>query len=690
MEKTAVDIRLTENTDTAIFGRLLLAACLCVAVVRLVYLESINLQPTGKVFDFTDTVFSLTASGILVLLFVVWFVAAIWSRRFQYRPAAMELGVGVFLTAAVIAITAASNKRLAINTAVTTIAPMLTAIVLVQILSTRFRIRLLFRLITILAVISALYSATQLFFSNNILITQYENNPGSVLNSIGITANSFQHMLFEHSLYSRDVRSFFITGNSAGSFALLSLFLAAALFIEDFKNFKTGSVKLRRLLVSGVIIAACLFGLIASKSKGAMAATIISLLMFFLCFQFYDWLKKHKKIVLLACLLLMLLVAAGIVLYGLHHGTLPGGISMFVRWQYWQASIEMFADHPLTGVGPGNFAGYYPAYKTAAAVETIADPHNFLLSILAQYGPAGLIGFLLAACVPLANGIFNRPSTSGNSKDRFDDASLLLVCFAIVGFLIHNCIDFAIFEPGLAMVFWMIIASLVALGNQRSERSFPIVKPGILTRAMVTTAALLIIIAYLNYIFIPPVKAALKIKLAGQYTTQPHTLLAQAAEDDKLDPAALTINGRLYMHQYNQKNSRQIQLLENVADCFTGAIARDEADYKNYEKLSITCNMLADVADPKQKTNWRNKAFDSALAAIKRYPGCARLRITAAKTAEHLNKTTTAIEHYKKAIEIEDAYRTQFKKMYPGKKVFSRLGKENYNSAKNKLKQLPQ
>ena len=32
MEKTAVDISLTENTDTGIMARLLLAACLCVAV----------------------------------------------------------------------------------------------------------------------------------------------------------------------------------------------------------------------------------------------------------------------------------------------------------------------------------------------------------------------------------------------------------------------------------------------------------------------------------------------------------------------------------------------------------------------------------------------------------------------------------------------------------------------------------
>jgi O-antigen ligase len=74
---------------------------------------------------------------------------------------------------------------------------------------------------------------------------------------------------------------------------------------------------------------------------------------------------------------------------------------MLVRWQYWQASAKMFADHPLTGVGPGNFASFYTRYKPAAALESVADPHNFPLSILTQYGPLGLIGFLVMIFIPL-------------------------------------------------------------------------------------------------------------------------------------------------------------------------------------------------------------------------------------------------------------------------------------------------
>ena len=79
---------------------------------------------------------------------------------------------------------------------------------------------------------------------------------------------------------------------------------------------------------------------------------------------------------------------------------------MLVRWQYWQASAKMYADHFLTGVGPGNFAYFYPRYKLPAALETVTDPHNFLLTILTQFGPLGLVGFLALIFVPLWKIIF--------------------------------------------------------------------------------------------------------------------------------------------------------------------------------------------------------------------------------------------------------------------------------------------
>ncbi|MCJ7692073.1 MAG: hypothetical protein MUO22_01490, partial [Sedimentisphaerales bacterium] len=59
-----------------------------------------------------------------------------------------------------------------------------------------------------------------------------------------------------------------------------------------------------------------------------------------------------------------------------------------------------------------------------------------------------------------------------------------------------------------------------------------------------------------------------------------------------------------------------------------------------------------------------------------------------AQIAEKLNETDIALAQYKKAIEIEDAYRNQFRIMYPDRKVFSRLGELKYQNAKQKITQL--
>ena len=50
----------------------------------------------------------------------------------------------------------------------------------------------------------------------------------------------------------------------------------------------------------------------------------------------------------------------------------------------------MIADHPLFGIGPGQFQQFYARYKLPEASETIADPHNFLLEIWSTAGTPAL------------------------------------------------------------------------------------------------------------------------------------------------------------------------------------------------------------------------------------------------------------------------------------------------------------
>jgi tetratricopeptide (TPR) repeat protein len=205
---------------------------------------------------------------------------------------------------------------------------------------------------------------------------------------------------------------------------------------------------------------------------------------------------------------------------------------------------------------------------------------------------------------------------------------------------------------------------------------------------IVFAAGAVLIWGYFDYAFIPIVKVSAKVQRAMRESERAHRLLEQAAESDKLDGTALRLNGKLYLQQYIESGYREPRLLEKAQECYLGAAGRNEADYKNYENLSTVYNLLADRVSGEEKMVRLNKAFASIERAVELYPGLGRLRLALAKLSEQLGKLEYAGEQYQKAIEIEDAYREQFRMMYPGRKIFSRLGEDNYNFALKQIEKL--
>lgn len=64
------------------------------------------------------------------------------------------------------------------------------------------------------------------------------------------------------------------------------------------------------------------------------------------------------------------------------------------RLQFWHIALKAFREHPLGGVGFGNFPLYYQINLPPGAIETYAPhAHNLLLHLLAEGGLLGLAGF---------------------------------------------------------------------------------------------------------------------------------------------------------------------------------------------------------------------------------------------------------------------------------------------------------
>ncbi|MCJ7778529.1 MAG: O-antigen ligase family protein [Sedimentisphaerales bacterium] len=750
----------------------LLALCLCVLALRATFTEGPAAITTSLPGNIGDTAYSISLSAVLIFCCIFYFLWSFPAKRgLFYRVTGIELGLFVFCIACVASGLVAADKRLAVTSAITLLAGPFMAVFLVQLLDRHSTIGLVLCVIAALGTVTTSESVYQLLVTNQATIEQYEQAPQSLLEPLGIEPGSFQQFLFEHRLYTGGARGFFTTRNSAGCFSLMAVFAAFTLLINklNWKNpaINRGAKYLApqsfdlaqacpeqsrgdRFIGGFLVLTVVILGLILTKSKGSIISLLFAVLLLLIYHFFADRLKAHKKAVLAAGVLLF---AAGISLaasYGLKYGRLPGGVGMLVRWQYWHASAKMYAEHPLAGVGPGNFTHFYPRYKEASALESVADPHNFLLSVLTQYGPIGLVGFLFMILMPLWRAIFPAHIKDEGQRTMDDGrvpaivsltivstvlllvrpvimpmppadtmelwifmavtmyvtpvavfiASSWLLCTAfskntkyfipilfcvVLGVLLNNLIDYAIFEPGIYTAFWAIIACLIAADSQCNPRPVVVLRPGFYAKVMAAAAGIVILGAFVLFAWRPVCKSTAKIRqaqlaLSAGHLQQAHDLLSKAAEYNPLDQTALNIAGRLYMQSAQTENSVEgTKLLKKAEQCFLQAIGRNKADFKNYEKLASVYELLGQT----------QKAYQWCRRALQLYPGLDRLNFKLAHLAEQLGHSDIALVYYSRTIEIEDSYRRQFKMIYPDRKeIISRLGEEKYQYAIKRVKEL--
>jgi len=725
---------------------------LCIIALRLSFTENSAIESFSLEGIFYDNFLSICISCILLLSSVIWFVVLSQGRNRSYKHTGIECGAFLFVIAAVISTYFASNRRAAMNDSLTILAVIISAIALVQLLDCETRRRTLLFVIIAMGVANVYQCLDQFVSANKMMIEQYKAEPEYQLERLGIESGSFQQMLYEHRLYSRDVKGFFSTSNSAGCFFNLAIFSALAVFGPGFKQFRKKPLK---IILPIVILLVLFFGLLLTASKGALLSFILASFILLISSGFAQFLKTHKIFVFSAAVAVSIAAVLVIISYGLKHNTLPGGNSMLVRWQYWTASAAMIADHFFTGIGGNNFGSFYTHYKIPEGLETVRDPHCFVLSILSGYGIIGLAGFCCALFVPIIRALKNpeiKPVTDKNdisatvrlcgisvvlvflflrplavraeltadiavaiyifavmyaapaflfgttlwlcvrSRESYDDFSIWTapVLCGIFAVLLHNLIDFAIFEPGIMTALW---ASLAIVASQSPNSHTAEVKnhsPLKTTASVVFVAALAA--ALLWFYIIPVGKTAVKMETAktlsayGEFK-EASVILDSAIADDRFNPAPPTLKGMMFLYSFNVNPSPNQETLLDTEKAFQTAIQRDPANFKYYENLAEVYQKLAE-ASPPQHLAWFEKAFESLNRAVSLYPASAELHLTLATVAQQLNKIDIAIEHYTQAVAIEDSYREQFKIMYPGKEVFSRIGEVNYKFAKERLEQL--
>lgn len=223
-----------------------------------------------------------------------------------------------------------------------------------------------------------------------------------------------------------------------------------------------------RFDLASLLLAGCaLFGIVATGSRGALLSWLAFVLLL-VCFSPARWR-------VLAFSLAALTGSASLVWY-LHSSGLLESPNIFVRVQQlvavpgtelgsgrvqiWRDSLGVIARHPLFGMGT-------EAYRiTGCCDRRVAQPHNFVLQLLMQFGLVGsaLLAALCWRALRALGGLRRVAALTLASPENLALAAML------AAFLAFSCIDGLLYRE-VPLIHFAVLCGLFAAGLHRARES---------------------------------------------------------------------------------------------------------------------------------------------------------------------------------------------------------------------------
>jgi O-antigen ligase len=115
----------------------------------------------------------------------------------------------------------------------------------------------------------------------------------------------------------------------------------------------------------------------------------------------------------------------------------PDNFAIVERMAHWQAGWRMFLDHPLLGVGAGNFNTAYPHYYVGRWEVSQGHAHNYYIHALAESGILGLLSYIVLIGAMLREALRARWRLRGSAWG----AAATGVCGIIAAVAGHNIFE---------------------------------------------------------------------------------------------------------------------------------------------------------------------------------------------------------------------------------------------------------
>ena len=259
------------------------------------------------------------------------------------------------------------------------------------------------------------------------------------------------------------------------TFVYPNTFAGYLLILYPVVFFVTFSVKVKRILriINGLILAMIMPVFAATESMGGwfcfLAVSMLMLLFLLVPGRHYIY----------ACIIL-LLMSAFLIYFGVKTGLIPKIGSLTDRINYWKAAFDIFKNHPVIGVGPGNFSQFYLQFKVPGAMEA-RFAHNLFFEVLTSTGIAGCFLFFSAIFFFVKQ----------NLKKFLSSGNYLIAgfVFGIIGFFLHSLVDFDYADAAITTII-MSFAGLIECTSLPEKNRF-----GGLTKLIAGSIIILIVFA---------------------------------------------------------------------------------------------------------------------------------------------------------------------------------------------------
>ena len=437
----------------------------------------------------TGCVLTLAAVALTMLCLTVAAVVRNRTFRFDWADVA-AVGLPVIVGVSAWFMAPHGHPRATINAAWQWGNLVLLYLLVRQLVRTDTEVRALCAAMLGLATALAVLAGYQHFVTMPQTVAQYRADPEAMLREAGVDApaGSPERKLFEDRLESTEPTATFALANSLAGFTAAWLIVALGIVLEAWcqgkrsdngANFRSLVPIVRWLYGNSrasliAAVAGCLaltFCLMLTKSRTAVLASGVGCAI--VGWQHVRGGRRLDWRIPLAVVALFAVSVVGAAIAGAFDWLVLSEApkSLLYRFEYWQATLRMIADHPWLGCGPGNFQQYYTLYKLAGASETIADPHNFVLEIWATTGTLGMFAFaaflvllfwrgvgMPAAHFATVHDLESDPcasSDAGNSPEIGSESVLAIWIGALAGGLLAFPVGMVVGFPPAPALLWL-------------------------------------------------------------------------------------------------------------------------------------------------------------------------------------------------------------------------------------------